>query len=82
MINFICMGPIDLPGAPRKRQNTKWKILSYSGTRTHNFEFSSQLRYRLSYPRFDEAWPIKVNFIRTFTSDTNVYIGLSSRMMK
>ena len=26
MLDFICMGPVDLPGARRKRQNTKWKI--------------------------------------------------------
>ena len=26
MVDFICMGPVDLPGARRKRQNTKWKI--------------------------------------------------------
>ena len=24
MLDFICMGPVDLPGARRKRQNTKW----------------------------------------------------------
>ena len=23
MLDFICMGPVDLPGARRKRQNTK-----------------------------------------------------------
>ena len=26
MLDFICMGPVDLTGARRKRQNTKWKI--------------------------------------------------------
>ena len=26
MLDFICMGPVDLPGARRKRQNTKLKI--------------------------------------------------------
>ena len=26
MLDFICMGPVDLPGARRKRQNTNWKI--------------------------------------------------------
>ena len=25
MLDFICMGPVDLRGARRKRQNTKWK---------------------------------------------------------
>ena len=26
MLDFICMGPVDLPGGRRKRQDTKWKI--------------------------------------------------------
>ena len=26
MLDFICMGPVDLPGARRKRQNKKRKI--------------------------------------------------------
>ena len=26
MLDFICMGPVDLTGVRRKRQNTKWKI--------------------------------------------------------
>ena len=26
MLDFICMGQVELPGAHRKRQNTKWKI--------------------------------------------------------
>ena len=26
MLDFISMGPVDLPVARRKRQNTKWKI--------------------------------------------------------
>ena len=26
MLDFICMGPVDLPGARRKRRNTKWKV--------------------------------------------------------
>ena len=26
MLDFICMGPVDLIGARRKRQNTKWKL--------------------------------------------------------
>ena len=54
MLDFICMGPVDLPGARQKRQNTKWKILAYKGTRTHNLEISSLMLYRLSYPEFDE----------------------------
>ena len=26
MLDFICMGPVDLTGARWKRKNTKWKI--------------------------------------------------------
>ena len=40
MLDFICMGPVDLSGARRKRKNTKSKILAHSGTRTHNPEIS------------------------------------------
>ena len=40
-IDFICMGPVNLPGAHRKRQNTKWKILAHSGIWTHKFEICS-----------------------------------------
>ena len=50
MLDFICMGPVDLSGARRKRKNTKWKILAHSGTRTHNPEISSLMLYQLSYP--------------------------------
>ena len=25
MLDFICLAPVDLPGAHRKRQNAKWK---------------------------------------------------------
>ena len=31
---------------------------------------------------FDESCPIKVTFIHTCTSDTDVYIGIGMRMMK
>ena len=33
MVDFICMAPVDLPGAHRKRKNAKPKILAHSGTR-------------------------------------------------
>ena len=66
MLDLICMGPVYLPGARRKRQNTKWKkILAHSGNRTHNLEINSLILYRLSYPRFDENCHIKVAFIHT-----------------
>ena len=50
MLDLICMGPADLSGARRKRQNTKWKFLAHSGTRTHNPQFRSLMLYRLSWP--------------------------------
>ena len=47
ILDFICMEPVDLPGVHQKRQNTNWKILAHSGTRTHNLEISSLVLYRL-----------------------------------
>ena len=32
MDDFNCMGPVDLPGALQKRQNSKWKILAHRET--------------------------------------------------
>ena len=68
------MRPVDLPGAHWKRQNTKWKILAHSGTRTHNLEVCSAVLYLLSYSGFDERYAIKVTLIHTCTSDTNLSI--------
>ena len=82
MLDFICMGPVDLPGVRWKQQNTKWKILVHSGTGTHNLEIWSPMLYRLSYTGFDESCAIWMTSIHTFSSDTNVYIGISSMMMK
>ena len=45
---FHLHGPVDLSGARRKRQNTKWKALAHSGTRTHNPQFRSLMLYRMS----------------------------------
>ena len=50
LLDFICMGPVNLSGARRKRQNTRWNILVHGGTRTHNPEISSLMLYRLSSP--------------------------------
>ena len=48
MLDFICMGPADLPGAHGKRQNTKWKIIAHRGTQSHNLEICSLMLYRQS----------------------------------
>ena len=42
MLDFICMGPVDLSGARRSQQNTKRK------TRTYNRQIRSLMFYRLS----------------------------------
>ena len=43
MLDFVCMGSIDLPGARRKRQNTKLKILIHSWTRKlHSHQTADQ----------------------------------------
>ena len=82
MLDFICMGPVDLPRVRRKRQNTKWNIFAHSATRAHNLKICNLILYRLNYLGFDESRRIKVTFICTHTSDINVYIGISSIMMK
>ena len=55
MLDFICMAPVNLPGARRKRQNAKWKILNHNGIRTHSPEIWSLMPYQLSYSDFDES---------------------------
>ena len=57
-------------------------MLTHSGTRTHNLEICSSMFYRLRKTDFDEICPIIVTFKHTCTSDTNVYIGISSTKMK
>ena len=49
MLDFICMGLVDLSGARREAKKIqKWKIIAHSGTRTHNPEISSLMLYQLS----------------------------------
>ena len=64
MLDFICLGPVDLPGAHRKRQKTKWKILVQTGTRTHNPEIWSLMLYRLSRPGLLKA--VYLNDLKTY----------------
>ena len=54
----------------------KGKSLAHGGTQTHNLKICSLTLYRLSYLGFDESCPIKVTFINTCTSDTNVNDGV------
>ena len=72
MLDFICMGPVDLQGARRKRQNSKWTILAHNGTRTYSIEIFFLTLYRLSYPGIDETFPIKGTFINTY--DNNIFM--------
>ena len=82
MLDFICMGPVDLPGACRKRQNTKWKqFLSIVGLEPTNLrsevwcstDWASRACWKLS---------ILMTLFHTCTSITNVYIVIRLRMMK
>ena len=74
MLYFIDMRPVDLSGARWNRQNTNWKKnLPHNRTRTHNLEILA---------RCSSNWATKVTFILTCTSDANVYIGISSIIMK
>ena len=63
MLEFISMATVDLPGARRKRQNTKRKILADSGN--HNLEISTGMLYRLSYPGLMKSvllkWPLYIH---------------------
>ena len=43
MLDFICIGPFDLPGVRQKRYNTKSKIIGHSWTRTHNPDIRSMM---------------------------------------
>ena len=47
MLDFICMVPVNLPGAHQKAANAKWKILAHTETRPHNFEILSIELYQL-----------------------------------
>ena len=83
MLDFICMGPVDLPGARRKRQNTKWKIPC---PQWDSIE-PTTLRFKVwcSTDWASRAWWmlfIKITLLHTCTPDTNVYIIISTRMTK
>ena len=36
MLDFICIGSVELQGKPSKRKLQKWTILAHSGIRTHD----------------------------------------------
>ena len=59
MLHIICMGSAAPPGAHRKRQNTKWKLLGHSGIKTHNLQICIAMIYQLSSPVFDVSCPIR-----------------------
>ena len=49
MLDFICMGPVELTGAPEQAKITKWKIVVHSGIRTLTMPGSPNLRvHRIS----------------------------------
>ena len=73
MLHFICVGPVDLPGARRKRRTTK-----QNQTLLPTVGLKSTTLYQLSYPGFDESCPIKV----TCSSDINVYIDIKCRIIR
>ena len=63
MLDFICMGPVDLPGAHRKRQNYKMKNSCHVWDSNPHLESCSPMLYRLSYTGFDESYPAWITFI-------------------
>ena len=50
MLDFICMGPIDLPGTRRKRQNKKRKIRAHIWT--YNLDIFSPTALPTELPGF------------------------------
>ena len=75
MLDFICMGPVDLPGASKATSNGK--VLPKVRLKPPTFRFVVGPLYQLNYQGFDKSCPIKVTFIHKSTSGTNVYIGIS-----
>ena len=74
MLDFICMGSVDLRGAREKEKKLKGKVLANSGTRTHNLEIRSQTLNTTEQAVLDESSHFKVTFIHACPSDTNVYL--------
>ena len=58
MLDFICMRPVEMPGASWKWQNIKGKTLAHSGTRTLNLEICSPILQILRYTGSEENGPI------------------------
>ncbi len=79
LLDFICIGPVDLPGARQKRQ--KYKIIAHSGARTNNLEICSLMLYRMNspskYKHTKYKYKIQMKSSMTFIRD-NRYI---ERMM-
>ena len=67
MLDFICIGSVDLRGARGKRkQNTKWKILAHSGTRTQNLELRRQILTPTGLAELDESFHSKVLYMEVW----------------
>ena len=49
MLDFICMGQVDLLGVRRKWEHTIWKIIALSVIWTHSDEIASPMLYRLAF---------------------------------
>ena len=67
MLSFICMGPVDLLGARRKRQNTKWKKhLAQSGTLRSEVWFSTIRATRALLTVVLFKWPLNIQYIHWY----------------
>ena len=47
ILDFICMGSVELQQLRRQKKNTKWKSLAHSWIRIHDLKIHSQTLYRL-----------------------------------
>ena len=82
MIDFICMGPVDLTGARRKRQNTKLKIpCPQWDSNPQPFDSKSDA-LPTELAGLGECCPFKMALLHSCTPNTHVYLVICIRMMK
>ena len=78
MLDFICMGPVDLPG-----QNTKWKISCPQWDSNPQPFDSKSDALPTELAGLGECYPfLKMTLLHTCTPDANVYIIIRTRMTK
>ena len=66
MLDFICMGRVDLPELVESNKIQNAKFLPTVGLKPTSLRFvACMMLYQLSFPGFNESFSIKVTFIHT-----------------